>query len=72
MVQATSGGIEEAPQDGNYYVRQNGAWVNLSAALSALNDKTIDGGNLTTGASAGDDEVVDGGDFTSGTAYYID
>lgn len=34
--------IEEAPQDGNYYVRQNGAWVNLSTALSA----TADGGNF--------------------------
>ena len=34
--------IEEAPQDGNYYVRQNGAWVNLSTALSAA----ADGGNF--------------------------
>lgn len=34
--------VEEAPQDGNYYVRQNGAWVNLSTALSA----TADGGNF--------------------------
>ena len=41
-------GVEEAPQDGNYYVRQNGAWINLSAALSALNDQTIDGGNFTS------------------------
>lgn len=60
-----TGGIEEAPQDGNYYVRQNGAWVNLAAALSALENRTIDGGNLTTGLSAGDEEVVDGGSFTS-------
>ena len=56
--------IPEAPQDGNYYVRQNGVWINLSAALSALDDKTIDGGNLTTGSSAGDDETIDGGSFT--------
>jgi hypothetical protein len=26
----------EAPQDGNYYVRQNGAWVELQTALTAL------------------------------------
>lgn len=56
--------VEEAPQDGNYYVRQNGAWVNLSAALFALNDQIVDGGNLTTGSSAGDDEIIDGGNFT--------
>ena len=28
--------IEEAPQDGNYYVRQSGTWVMLTDALSAL------------------------------------
>ena len=56
--------VEEAPQDGNYYVRQNGAWINLSAALFALNDQIIDGGNLTTGSSTGDDEIIDGGNFT--------
>jgi hypothetical protein len=56
--------IPEAPQDGNYYVRQNGAWINLSAALFALNDQIIDGGNLTTGSSTGDDEIIDGGNFT--------
>ena len=33
---ASSGGIPEAPQDGNYYVRQNGSWINLRSALSAL------------------------------------
>ena len=63
-VECEEGGIEEAPQDGNYYVRQNGAWVSLAAALSALDYKTIDGGNLTTGLSAGDEEAVDGGSFT--------
>lgn len=39
---AVGGGIPEAPQDGSYYVRQNGAWVNLSTALSAA----ADGGNF--------------------------
>lgn len=57
-------GIEEAPQDGNYYVRQNGAWVNLADALTALNDRTIDGGDFNTGSSAGYTEVVDGGNFS--------
>jgi hypothetical protein len=57
-------GIEEAPQDGNYYVRQDGQWINLSAALFALNDKIIDGGNLTTGSSQGDDDTIDGGGFS--------
>ena len=33
---SSASGIEEAPQDDNYYVRQNGAWVNLTDALSAL------------------------------------
>lgn len=35
---ATGGvGIPEAPSDGNYYVRQNGSWVLLTDALTALN-----------------------------------
>jgi len=29
--------VEEAPQDGNYYVRQNASWVLLTDALTALN-----------------------------------
>ncbi len=29
--------VAEAPQDGNYYVRQNGAWILLTDALTALN-----------------------------------
>ncbi len=57
-------GIEEAPNDGNYYVRHNGAWVNLTQALFALNDRTVDGGDLTTGISTGDDEILDGGEFS--------
>jgi len=30
-------GVEEAPEDGNYYVRQNGSWVLLTDALTSLN-----------------------------------
>lgn len=51
-----SGGIEEAPADGNYYVRQNNVWVNLNDALTALGVlKAGDNINLLTadtGASA--------------------
>ena len=32
----SGGGIEEAPLDGNYYVRQNGSWIDLRTALSSL------------------------------------
>lgn len=41
------GGIEEAPVDGNFYVRQNSTWVELSVALGALGvptNGTVDGG----------------------------
>jgi len=34
---AVESSVEEAPQDGSYYVRQNGAWVLLTDALTALN-----------------------------------
>ena len=57
-------GIPEAPQDGGFYVRQNGSWINLSAALTALGDTTTDGGNFSTGTSTGDGTVTDGGIFT--------
>lgn len=29
--------VEEAPQDGNYYVRQDSSWILLTDALTALN-----------------------------------
>jgi hypothetical protein len=32
----SQGEVLEAPQDGNYYVRQNAQWVNLNDALTAL------------------------------------
>ncbi len=38
--------VSEAPQDGNYYVRQNGAWVNLQTALDAIG-LVVDGGTAT-------------------------
>ena len=58
------GGVEEAPQDNSYYVRQNAAWTSLFEAQSALEDRTVDGGNFITGSSDGDADVVDGGNFS--------
>ena len=56
--------------DGNYYVRQNGFWVDLRTALSSLGvavDEPIDGGNFTTGFSAaGSSTPADGGNFSTG------
>ena len=40
---SAGGGIEDAPSDGNYYVRQNGSWIELSEALAAIN---LDAGNF--------------------------
>ena len=40
-------GIEEAPQDGKFYVRANGAWVDL---VTAIADLTIEGGVITSSA----------------------
>jgi len=57
-------GIPEAPQDNNYYVRQNGAWVNLADAIDAINGRVIDGGDIETGISAGDSSIIDGGVVT--------
>ena len=63
------GGIEEAPLDGNYYVRSNGAWLNLVHALDNLGyrrSNVLDGGDFTNGTTdAIDDAVLDGGDFTN-------
>lgn len=57
-------GVEEAPLDGNFYVRQNGVWIDLQAAIDILATRVIDGGNFTTGTSDGDDSLVDGGIFS--------
>ena len=62
------GDVEEAPDDGNYYVRHNNSWVNLLTALEALNVTSInlDGGNFTSGLSEGTERVIGGGNFTTG------
>ena len=66
------GGIEEAPLDGNYYVRSSGAWLKLTDALSALGitfTDPVDAGNFTTGlGTAISNTVYDGGNFTDGTS----
>lgn len=56
--------VEEAPLDGNFYVRQNGAWIDLQTALDTLAARVIDGGNFTTGVSDGYDSTIDGGSFS--------
>ena len=64
--------VEEAPLDGNYYVRSSGTWVKLTDALSALGvafTDPIDAGNFTTGlGTALTNEVYDAGNFTDGTS----
>ena len=69
---AAAGGIPEAPLDGNFYVRQNGQWVNLADALTALGvggAVPIDGGNFETGESTAiNNNIADGGNFTDGTS----
>lgn len=37
------GGVEEAPEDGNFYVRKNGDWIELRSAIESLN---LDAGNF--------------------------
>jgi len=71
-VSSGGGGIPEAPIDGNFYVRQNGAWIDLRLALSSLGvpvDEPIDGGNFTSGfSSAANNNILDGGNFTTGAS----
>ena len=51
--------VEEAPQDGTIYGRQDGTWVNLS------NGGVLDGGNFDTGVDTSDGTAqLDGGLFT--------
>lgn len=57
------GGIEEAPKDGNYYVRQDGQWVNLADAISGLFN--LDAGDFTTGiAETTTPTELNGGEFS--------
>jgi hypothetical protein len=59
----TGGGIEEAPLDGKYYVRQNGQWVSLVDALTGLVE--IDAGDFTLGvAETNNSNELNGGDFS--------
>lgn len=64
--------VEEAPLDGNYYVRASGEWVKLIDALAALGvpfTEPVDGGNFTTGlGTAITNRIYDGGNITDGTS----
>ena len=64
--------VEEAPLDGNYYVRSSGTWVKLTDALAALGvpfADPVDAGNFTTGlGTAITSETYDAGNFTDGTS----
>lgn len=60
----TGGGIPEAPEDGKYYVRQNGQWIDLSLIIAELIPALLDGGNFTTGVSNGNSSTVDAGNFS--------
>jgi hypothetical protein len=61
--------VEEAPQDGNYYVRGNGAWVNILTALDNLANRVFGGGNFTAGTSDNTTTTtIGGGNFTTGTS----
>lgn len=68
-------GIEEAPVDGNYYVRRMGQWIGLVQALQSLGvstSKPADGGSFTTGQSeAISDIAFDGGNISNGQGAAI-
>ena len=64
LAEVPESGIPEAPQDGNYYVRQNGAWVTLADALNNLNE-AVDGGDFTNNTTrAESNDTIDGGNLT--------
>ena len=61
-----SDGVEEAPQDGLFYVRSDKKWIELESALASLGyvkAGDLDGGDFTTGTSNGNSGTVDGGNF---------
>ena len=59
-------GIPEAPQDGNFYVRSNGQWINLTDALLSVGGREFDGGNFTTNQTDAVDSLdADGGNFSA-------
>lgn len=59
----TGGGFEDAPADGNFYVRKDNEWISLADAIFALTH--LDAGNFDTGLadSASIPNDVDGGFF---------
>ena len=64
----SGGGIEEAPQDGNAYLRRNGGWISFVDLLALSSD--IDAGNFDNG-TAGVNPLtsgIDGGSFDDGNA----
>lgn len=65
----TGSGIEEAPLDGKFYVRQSGAWVDLETALQNVTtaDTNVDGADFTQQVTtAQNNTIYDGGNFTLG------
>jgi hypothetical protein len=73
---ATAGtGIPEAPNDGKYYVRQNGTWIDLQVALGQITTPgtNVDGADFTQGiTTAQNTNTYDGGDFTTGSSTASD
>jgi hypothetical protein len=73
---ATAGsGIEEAPNDGKYYVRQNGSWVDLATALTQVvtPDTNVDGADFTQQVTTAVNSIIyDGGDFSGGGSAATD
>lgn len=65
-IETVPGGIPEAPLDGNFYVRQNGAWINLRAAMDSVINAVLDGGDVETGISVGFGRVLNAGNVESG------
>ena len=63
--------VEEAPEDGTPYVRQDGQWLSLAGVLESLG--FVPGGGPTpTPTPEPTPELIDGGDFTSGTPGSVD
>lgn len=78
-VDCSSGGIEEAPEDGQQYARQDGAWEVVTAGAGDVEEAPMDGAfyvrhygvwvDLRAALSSMGiiiDESADGGDFTTG------
>lgn len=79
-IQAAAGGIEEAPKDGKYYARKNGAWADVNATVLTLTINTnqsshTDVANVkATVTYGGTSKQMGNGDtldLTMGTTYTI-